>query len=166
MKRFYDTELYADRVAKIKQLMPNACIAADVIIGFPTETEELFEETMTFIKEIDISYIHTFTYSQRKNTHALRIKNQVPNLEKKRRSKEMHKLSEKKKAEFYSNNIGTKHKVLFENSEEDSVISGWTDNYIKVYTNYNESLVNSIVEVELGDKYLDGFIVSTTKMID
>ncbi len=166
MKRFYDTELYADRVAKIKQLMPNACIAADVIIGFPTETEELFEETMTFIKEIDISYIHTFTYSQRKNTHALRIKNQVPNLEKKRRSKEMHKLSEKKKAEFYSNNIGTKHKVLFENSEEDSVISGWTDNYIKVYTNYNESLVNSIVEVELGDKYLDGFIVSTSKMID
>ena len=159
MKRFYDTALFADRVNKIKSMLPNACIAADVIIGFPTETKELFEETMSFIEKTDISYIHTFTYSQRKNTYALRMKEQVPNLEKKRRSKELHKLSEKKKTEFYSHNAGTRHSVLFENSNTDEMISGWTDNYIKVYAPYNKELVNTIIDVTLGEVYLDGFLI-------
>ena len=138
--------------------MPNACIAADVIIGFPTETEDDFNETMMFINDIEISYIHAFTYSQRKDTYALKIKEQVSNTEKKRRSKELHLLSEKKKAVFYSNNKGSKHKVLFENSEAGNMISGWTDNYIKVYSKYDESLVNSIKEVKLIEEYLDGFL--------
>ncbi len=160
MKRFYTTEMYAARVAKIKELDPSACIAADVIIGFPSETDELFNDTMEFIKSIDISYIHTFTYSQRKDTFALRMKEQVPSKEKKRRSQELHKLSEEKKEEFYNNNSGTKHTVLFENSNIEGIMSGWTDNYIKIYANFDQSLLNNIKEVELGEKYEDGFWVN------
>jgi len=157
MKRFYDTELYAGRVAKIKELLPNACIAADIIIGFPTETQQDFNDTMAFVEKLELSYIHTFTYSQRKNTFALKINEQVPNLEKKRRSQQLHILSEKKKDVFYKQSIGSKHKVLFENSNTDGIISGWTDNYIKVYAKYDEKLVNSIVDVVLDKEYEDGF---------
>ena len=151
MKRFYDTKLYADRIHKIKKEIPDACIAADIIVGFPTESDEDFQKTLDFVKQLPISYVHTFTYSQRQNTYALKIKEQVNGLEKKRRSSKLHELSEIKKKEFYEENIGTKRKVLFENNNINGMMSGWTDNYIKVYTAYDKNLVNTIVEVELGE---------------
>ncbi len=160
MKRFYDTALYADRIHKIKAVLPHACIAADVIVGFPTETDENFNEAMSFIDTLPISYVHVFTYSQRENTFALRFDTQVSSQEKKRRSKALHQLSDRKKQLFYEQNIGTKRKVLFENNRQQGMMSGWTDNYIKVYTPYKETLVNKIVEVKLENEFFnDGFLI-------
>jgi len=165
MKRFYDTALYADRVNKIKSVLPDACIAADLIVGFPTESEENFAETKQFIADLPISYVHVFTYSERQNTRALSFKNVVSSAEKKKRSLSLHLLSDRKKNVFYRKNIGKKRSVLFEASEIEAndgtkLISGWTDNYIKVYTTYNKELVNNIVDVELGEAfYEDGFLI-------
>jgi threonylcarbamoyladenosine tRNA methylthiotransferase MtaB len=160
MKRFYDTALYADRIYKIKKVLPDACIAADVIVGFPTETDEDFADTMKFIADLPISYIHTFTYSERQNTFALKMENAVNPKQKKERSKMLHLLSDRKKAEFYKQNIGKTINVLFENNRVNNLMSGWTDNYIKVYTAYNPDLVNKIVSVKLDEKFVnDGFLV-------
>jgi len=164
MKRFYDTALYADRINKIKSVLPDACIAADLIVGFPTETEENFAETKQFIADLPISYVHVFTYSERQNTRALSFKNVVNSSEKKKRSQFLHLLSDRKKNVFYRENIGRKCSVLFEGNiiEKDDgkrLISGWTDNYIKVYTKYDKALVNEIEEVELRNEfYEDGFL--------
>ncbi len=162
MRRFYDTKMYAARVEKIKSVLPNACIAADVIVGFPTETNEEFASAMEFIADLPISYIHTFTYSQRQDTQALKMENSVHPPDKKKRSQAMHMLSDRKKEVFYTENVGKKHVVLFENNVIDCMMSGWTGNYIKVFTPFKEELINEIVEVTLDDKYFeDGFLVET-----
>lgn len=160
MKRFYDTALYADRIYKIKKVLPDACIAADVIVGFPTETDDDFADTLKFIADLPVSYIHTFTYSERQNTYALKMENSVNTKQKKERSKKLHLLSDRKKDVFYKENIGKTINVLFENNIVENMMSGWTDNYIKVYTSYNPNLVNKVVSVNLENKFFnDGFLV-------
>lgn len=160
MKRFYDTSIYADRIYKIKNVLPDACIAADVIVGFPTETDEEFADTLKFIADLPISYIHTFTYSERQNTFALKMENAVNTKQKKERSQKMHLLSNRKKDIFYKENIGKTINVLFERNIVENMMSGWTDNYIKVYTLYNPDLVNKVTSVNLENKFFnDGFLV-------
>jgi threonylcarbamoyladenosine tRNA methylthiotransferase MtaB len=159
MRRFYDTKIYAERVAKIRSVLPEACIAADVIVGFPTETDEHFEQTRQFIADLPISYLHTFTYSQRQKTLALKMENVVNPKVKKQRSQTLLDLSDRKRKLFCQDNIGKKRKVLFEKNVYQGFMTGWTDNYIKVYTPYQENLVNQIVEVQLNELYLDGFRV-------
>ncbi len=160
MKRFYDTAIYADRIHKIKSILPDACIAADVIVGFPTETDKDFEDTLAFIAGLPVSYIHTFTYSERQNTYALKMENQANPKQKKERSKKLHLLSDTKKDIFYKENIGKTINVLFENNIIENMMSGWTDNYIKVYTPHNADLVNKVVSVTLKNKFFnDGFWV-------
>jgi threonylcarbamoyladenosine tRNA methylthiotransferase MtaB len=161
MKRFYDTELYAGRVHKIKELMPHACIAADLIVGFPTETEEDFAESKQFVAGLPISYVHAFTYSSREHTHALKLKNVVSAAEKRKRSQLMHDLSERKRLQFYREHIGSTRAVLWESQVQNGMISGWTDNYIKVIAPYRPELENSIQEVSLEQLNEDGvFVVS------
>lgn len=149
MKRFYDTALYAGRVEKIKSLLPDACIAADLIVGFPTEADEDFATTKQFIADLPISYVHVFTYSQREDTKALRMQNVVTPAEKKKRSQQLHELSERKRMQFYRENIGSTRKVLWESEVQGGMLSGWTENYIKVLTPYRAELENTIQEVKL-----------------
>jgi threonylcarbamoyladenosine tRNA methylthiotransferase MtaB len=156
MRRRYESNLYAERVDKIKQLMPDACIGADVIVGFPGETEEDFLQTYKFLNELDVSYLHVFTYSERDNTTALRIKEVVPVEERKRRNKMLTILSEKKKRHFYEQQKGKEFTVLFEQENNDGLISGFTENYIRVKTEFDEALVNQLVEVKLAEMDVDG----------
>ena len=149
MKRFYDTALYANRVQKIKSVLPDACIAADLIVGFPTEAEADFAQTKQFIADMPVSYVHVFTYSQRENTNALRMQNVLKPGEKKERSQRLHELSERKRMQFYRENIGTTRKVLWESEVQNGMMAGWTENYIKVITPYQAELENTIQEVEL-----------------
>jgi threonylcarbamoyladenosine tRNA methylthiotransferase MtaB len=149
MKRFYDTALYANRVQKIKSVLPDACIAADLIVGFPTETEADFAQTKQFIADMPVSYVHVFTYSQRENTNALHMQNVLKPGEKKERSQRLHELSERKRMQFYRENIGTTRKVLWESEVQNGMMAGWTENYIKVITSYQAELENTIQEVEL-----------------
>lgn len=151
MRRKYLTKLYADRVATIKKLMPHCCIGVDVIVGFPGETDEEFDKTMQFLKDLDISYLHVFTYSERANTKALAIEPVVPMEVRRERSKMLRSLSEKKKRHFYSQYVGTDRDVLFEAEEEDGLMYGFTDNYIKVAIPYNESYINTIQRVYLAE---------------
>jgi threonylcarbamoyladenosine tRNA methylthiotransferase MtaB len=156
MRRRYESNLYTERVAKIKQLMPDACIGADVIVGFPGETEEDFLQTYNFLNELDVSYLHVFTYSERDNTTALRIKEVVPVEERKRRNKMLTILSEKKKRHFYEQQKGKEFTVLFEQENHDGFISGFTENYIRVKTDFDEALINQLVEVKLAEMDVDG----------
>lgn len=156
MRRRYESKLYTDRVEKIKQLMPDACIGADVIVGFPGETEEDFLQTYSFLNELDVAYLHVFTYSERDNTTALRINEIVPVEERKRRNKMLTILSEKKKRYFYEQNEGKVVKVLFEQENIDGMISGFTENYIRVKTQYDEALVNQLVKIKLTEIDNDG----------
>lgn len=156
MRRRYESKLYAERVAKIKQLMPDACIGADVIVGFPGETEEDFLQTYTFLNELEVSYLHVFTYSERDNTTALRIKEVVPVEERKRRNKMLTILSEKKKRHFYEQQKDKEFTVLFEQENNDGLISGFTENYIRVKTEFDEALVNKLFKVKLKEMDLDG----------
>jgi len=151
MKRKYDRELYASRVEKIRSLMPAACIAADVIVGFPGETDEEFEDTYQFINSIDISYLHVFTYSKRDHTLAGKMTNPVQDKIKKERSDRLHHLSELKKKDFYSRNINTEARVLFESDNSDGFMHGFTENYIRVKTKFNADYVNTIIPVILGN---------------
>jgi threonylcarbamoyladenosine tRNA methylthiotransferase MtaB len=161
MKRRYLSELYASRVHKIKSLMPDCCIGVDVIVGFPEETEEDFLTSYNFLKELDISYLHVFTYSERENTPAAIMKNQVPTEEKKRRNKMLRILSEKKLNSFYEKNLGKKYKVLFEAENKDGFLYGYTENYLKVKFPFNAELCNTMKEVyikrieELGNIEVD-----------
>jgi len=159
MKRFYDTALYAGRVEKIKSLLPDACIAADLIVGFPTETEEDFAQTKQFVADLPISYVHVFTYSQREDTYALKMENVVNPADKKKRSQRLHELSERKRMQFYRENIGTSRKVLWESAGDDGMISGWTENYIKVITPYKPELENTITKVQLVNLNNEGVFV-------
>lgn len=131
MKRKYDTALFARRVQKIKELMPHAGIGVDVIVGFPGESDEDFQLTYEFLKELDISYLHVFSYSERKNTRSAKMEHKVAPQKIEERSNRLHLLSERKRIEFAQKNMSREHRVLFEGQENGSGISGWTDNYIK-----------------------------------
>jgi threonylcarbamoyladenosine tRNA methylthiotransferase MtaB len=157
MHRKYDRELYAARVQKIKAMMPHACIAADVIVGFPGETGEDFQSTYDFLENLEISYLHVFTYSKRDNTLASRMDQPVPDKVKKDRSDALHKLSDAKKLQFYAENRGMEAKVLFESDNSQGFMHGFTENYIKVKTPFNPAFVNQVVEVKLDRPDMDGY---------
>ena len=149
MNRRYDTKLYAERLDKIKSVMPHACIACDIIAGFTGETDELFDEACQFIDSIPISYLHVFTYSERPNTKSLTHSGKVPVSKRRERSRVLHEISERKKLDFYRQNEGTNRAVLWESDRHDAYMYGFTDNYIKVRTLYDEHLVNEITPVVL-----------------
>lgn len=149
MRRRYQRELYTERVSKIKALMPHCCIGVDVIVGFPGETKEDFLETYQFLNELDISYLHVFTYSERENTLAAEMTNSVPHKERAERSKMLHILSDKKRRAFYEQNLGRTFQVLFENDVEDGKIHGFTDNYVRVSAQYDPLLINELKKVRL-----------------
>jgi len=149
MRRRYRTDLYRERIASIKSAMPHACIGVDVIIGFPGETNEHFNETVEFLKDLDVSYLHVFTYSERANTTALRIEDVVPMEVRNERNKILRLLSAKKRSAFDASFKGTEAKVLWESVNDEGKISGFTENYIKVQVPFDESLSNSISSVTL-----------------
>ena len=149
MKRKYKRNIFKQRVHKIKETMPLACIAADVIIGSPGESEDLFNETYNFIDSLDISYLHVFTYSDRPEAVANKMPDKISVKAKKDRSKRLHDLGEKKKRNFYKLNAGTTHHVLWESANKKGIMSGLTDNYIPVYTKYDKSKINNVAEIKL-----------------
>ena len=156
MRRRYQRDLYGERVASIKKLMPDCCIGVDVITGFPSETEEDFLDTYRFINELDVSYLHVFTYSERNDTTAMRIREVVPHDERLKRTNMLRILSEKKRRYFYEQHLGKKMNVLFEIEHEEGMMKGFTPNYIKVKTDYDPLLMNEIIEVELSKIDTDG----------
>ena len=158
MKRRYLKELYVDRVSKIKEVMPDACIGVDVIVGFPGETDEHFLETYNFLNALDISYLHVFTYSERDNTEAVLIEDVVPMNVRNKRSKMLRGLSVKKRRAFYENQLGSKRTVLFESENKEGYIHGFTENYIKVKMPWNPDLVNTLHQVELTKIDDDGLV--------
>lgn len=149
MRRRYQRELYAERVAKIKSLMPHCCIGVDVIVGFPGETREDFVETYEFLNGLDISYLHVFTYSERENTLAATMPHAVPGSLRADRSKMLHILSEKKRRRFYEENLGSTATVLFENDIENGMMHGFTPNYIRVTAKYDPLLINELKTLQL-----------------
>lgn len=149
MRRRYQRELYIERVAKIKSLMPHCCIGVDVIVGFPGETDVDFLETYQFLNELDISYLHVFTYSERENTLAAEMPNAVPGNKRADRSKMLHILSDKKRRKFYEDNLGTSATVLFENDIENGMMHGFTENYIRVTAKYDPLLINDLKTLRL-----------------
>lgn len=158
MRRRYMKELYIDRVAKIKEVMPHACIGVDVIVGFPGETEEHFLETYNFLNELDISYLHVFTYSERDNTLAADLDGVVPKNIRSKRSKMLRGLSAKKRRAFYESQIGSERTVLFEGENKEGYIHGFTGNYVKVKAPWNPELVNTLHKVELSEIDNDGLV--------
>ncbi|GEM68693.1 tRNA (N(6)-L-threonylcarbamoyladenosine(37)-C(2))-methylthiotransferase MtaB [Sphingobacterium mizutaii NBRC 14946 = DSM 11724] len=148
MRRRYKRELYSERVAKIKSLMPNCCIGVDVIVGFPGETREDFIDTYNFLNEMDTSYLHVFTYSERENTIAAQMEGAVPGAQRSDRSKMLHILSEKKRRAFYESQLGAIDEVLFEGDIKDGYMHGFSKNYVKVRTPYDPLLVNEVVPVK------------------
>jgi len=148
MRRRYKRELYAERVAKIKSLMPNCCIGVDVIVGFPGESREDFLDTYNFLNELDISYLHVFTYSERENTIAAQMEGAIPGAQRSDRSKMLHILSEKKRRAFYESQLQSIDEVLFEGDIKDGYMHGFSKNYVKVRTPYDPLLVNEIVPVK------------------
>lgn len=149
MRRRYQRDLYEDRIAYIKQLMPHCCIGVDVIVGFPSESDEDFQETFDFLHSIDISYLHVFTYSERANTLAVDIDPVVPKNIRQERNKVLRNLSYKKLQYFTQQHQGQTRPVLFESAKQDGTISGYTDNYIKVDTSYLPELENQIINWKL-----------------
>ncbi len=149
MKRRYQKEIYVERVNKIREVMPHACIGVDVIVGFPGETDEFFLETYNFLNELDISYLHVFTYSERDNTEAAMMENVIPANVRAKRSKMLRGLSVKKRRAFYESQIGTNRTVLFESENKEGYIHGFTENYVKVKTPWNPELVNTLQEINL-----------------
>lgn len=149
MKRRYQRELYAERVAKIKEVMPNCCIGVDVIVGFPGETDEDFKDTYAFLNELDISYLHVFTYSERDQTEAARMKGSVTGSVRFDRNKMLHILSDKKRRAFYESQIGAEGQVLFEDDQKNGFMHGFTKNYVKVRAKYDPLMVNELKKVKL-----------------
>jgi len=158
MKRRYNRELYSERVSEIKKQMPQACIGVDVIVGFPGETDELFLETYNYLNELDISYLHVFTYSERENTPAVDMEGVVPINVRKKRSKMLRGLSVKKRRAFYESQLGTAHTVLFEGENKEGYIHGFTENYVKVKTPWNPELVNTLHDISLSKIDEDGLV--------
>jgi threonylcarbamoyladenosine tRNA methylthiotransferase MtaB len=164
MRRRYKRELYQSRVEKIKTLMPHACIGVDVIVGFPNETDEDFKETYNFINDLDVSYLHVFTYSERANTAAIDMEGVVPMHVRRERNEMLRILSEKKRRHFYSQYLGQIREVLFENHKKSTLLTGFTDNYIKIELKKDENtegVVNWILPVELNDFNNEGDVIST-----
>lgn len=148
MRRRYHKELYVDRVERIKAKMPNACIGVDVIVGYPGETEEIFQETVEFLKDLDVSYLHVFSYSERNNTVAIRRTTDiVPMAIRKERSKFLQQLSEKKKRFFYETQLNKEFTVLFEAQEQSGEMFGFTENYLKIKAAYNPEWINQLKRV-------------------
>ena len=158
MKRRYMRELYTERVAKIREVMPHACSGVDVIVGFPGETDEHFLETYHFLNDLDISYLHVFTYSERDNTEAVDMDGVVPANVRSKRSKMLRGLSVKKRRAFYESQIGTNRTVLFESENKEGYIHGFTENYVKVKTPWNPELVNTLHEINLTKIDEDGSV--------
>jgi threonylcarbamoyladenosine tRNA methylthiotransferase MtaB len=156
MRRKYKTELFRNRIEQIKSIEPDACIGVDVIVGFPGETDDNFLETMHFLKDLDISYLHVFTYSERANTGAPKLGTKVPMEIRRERSKQLHLLSDRKKQVFYQSQVGKTKKVLFEQEENEGFLYGFTENYVKVKTPFDEKLINQIVSIELTEIDRDG----------
>ena len=149
MKRRYQREVYIERVNKIREVMPHACIGVDVIVGFPGETDENFLETYHFLNNLDVSYLHVFSYSERDNTEAATMENAVPINVRNKRSKMLRGLSVKKRRYFYENQLQTSRKVLFESENKHGYIHGFTENYVKVKTPWNPNLVNTVHKIKL-----------------
>ena len=158
MKRRYLSDTYTNRVARIKQVMPNACIGVDVIVGFPGETDELFLETYNYLNELDISYLHVFTYSERPNTEAINMAGVVPKKTRAKRSKMLRGLSAKKRRAFYESQLGNTLTVLFESENKEGYIHGFTENYVKVKTPWNPELVNTLQSIKLTNIDDDGIV--------
>ena len=158
MKRRYLTKLYSDRVNKIREVMPDAAIGVDVIVGFPGETEELFMETYNFINELPITYLHVFTYSERENTEAAAMEGVVPVAERKKRNKMLRILSEKKKMAFYQSQLGKTLPVLWEHENKDGKMFGFTENYVRVQKDFDPASVNQIEFLNLEKILSDGTV--------
>ena len=158
MKRRYLSKLYRDRINHVKQVMPNACIGADVIVGFPGETEEEFMETYNFIKSLDLSYLHVFTYSERDNTEAVGLNNVVPSNVRSKRSKLLRALSVQLKRKFYMSQLGTTKNVLFEPENRNGFIYGFSTNYVRIKTPWRSSIKDKIIPFELKNISDDGLV--------
>lgn len=159
MRRKYNSSLYSNRIEQIKSTNPNTCIGVDVIVGFPGETDEQFMVTYNFLKDLDISYLHVFTYSERANTTAKKMANSVPMHVRRDRSKMLHILSEKKKRAFYTSQLEKTGVVLWENENHDGWIHGFTENYIKVKKRFSEKCVNTFEEVRYARIDMDGIML-------
>lgn len=164
MRRRYLSNLYADRVENIKKLMPHCCIGADVIVGFPGETQEDFFETYNFLNKLEVSYLHVFTYSERENTLAIVLPGSVPIHERKKRNSMLRTLSEKKLRHFYTQHVGKEFNVLFEADNKNGMMHGFTENYIKVKIHFELSLINQSLRVKIAGIDTDGCAV--IEMID
>lgn len=158
MKRRYMSGLYSDRVAKIREVMPDSCIGVDVIVGFPGETEEKFLETYNFLNELPISYLHVFTYSERENTEAVEMEGVIPIPERKRRNKMLRILSEKKKMAFYQTQLGKILPVLWEHENKNGLMFGFTENYVRVQKPFDINSVNEIEFLKLHKIQSDGTV--------
>ena len=158
MRRRYLSQLYVDRVHQIKKAMPHACIGVDVIVGFPGETDEDFLETYNFLNELDISYLHVFTYSERDNTVAAEMQGVVTKNVRSKRSKMLRGLSVKKRRAFYESQLGSTRTVLFEGENKEGYIHGFTENYVKVKSPWNPELINTLQKVELTKIDADGLV--------
>lgn len=161
MRRRYKSDLYRSRVELIRELIPDACIGVDVITGHPGETDELFQESFDFIDSLDVSYLHVFTYSERPNTHALSLKPVIPKKERKNRTHKLRRLSDKKRFDFDSRFENEVRPTLFEESNKDGFMFGWTNNYVRVAIPFNERLVNTIQDIELKKLSRDGHYLGT-----
>jgi len=166
MKRRYLTALYTNRVKKIREMLPDACIGVDVIVGFPGETEEKFLETYKFLSELPISYLHVFTYSERDNTEAVEMEGVVPISERKKRNKMLRILSEKKKMAFYQSQIGKTLPVLWEHEEKNGMMFGFTDNYVRVQKPYDPASINRVETVKLEKIAPDGNVIVSSLFED
>lgn len=158
MRRRYLRELYADRVSRIREVMPHACIGVDVIVGFPGETEEHFMETYEFLHELEVSYLHVFTFSERADTPAADMDGVVPPAERSRRSKMLRSLSAKKRRAFYQSQLGTEQTVLFEGENKKGYIHGFTGNYVKVKAPWDPALTGTTMRVRLTEIDPDGLV--------
>ncbi|SDR86394.1 tRNA (N(6)-L-threonylcarbamoyladenosine(37)-C(2))-methylthiotransferase MtaB [Gramella sp. MAR_2010_147] len=158
MRRRYLSDLYVDRVSRIRKVMPNACIGVDVIVGFPGETDEHFLETYNFLNDLDISYLHVFTYSERDNTPAVNMEAVVPLKIRKKRSKMLRGLSAKKRRAFYESQLGNTGTVLFEGENKEGYIHGFTENYVKVKAPWNPTKVNTLQKIRLTEIDGDGLV--------
>ena len=166
MKRRYLSKLYRDRINHVKQVMPNACIGADVIVGFPGETEEEFMETYNFIKSLDLSYLHVFTYSERDNTEAVGLNNVVPSNIRSKRSKLLRALSVQLKRKFYMSQLGTIKNVLFEPENRNGFIYGFSNNYVRIKTPWRSSIKDKIIPFELQNISDDGLVTGEVSIME
>ena len=166
MKRRYLSKSYRDRINHVKQVMPNACIGADVIVGFPGESEKEFMETYNFIKSLDLSYLHVFTYSERDNTEAIGLNNVVPSNIRSKRSKLLRALSVQLKRKFYMSQLGTIKNVLFEPENRNGFIYGFSNNYVRIKTPWRSSIKDKIIPFELQNISDDGLVTGEVSIME